>query len=302
MIYNNLSNLDKTVLEALQFFKKNKPCKLTLRPFLFPIVVGSGNAYNTAKLIFSSQKAIIANESNFKKILKNYHDLIRKKIIKEVFVISASGEKDSIWEIKLAKKYNLKTILLTCNDQSSAAKLADRVILYNKLPEPYTYNVSTYLGMLLSVSQEEVTIIMKFLNNLKLPDFKKFKSYAFILPDDFADIAPMLEIKRDELFGPNLSLRAFSFGQARHAKFVNNSAQELVISLGPNKYFGLEKNRLEINLPLKSGNGLIMALTYYIIGKIQAIKTPYFKKNIANFCLTGPKAYGEVKPFSIIVK
>jgi hypothetical protein len=112
----------------------------------------------------------------------------------------------------------------------------------------------------------------------------------------------MLEIKRNELFGPYLSLRAFSFGEARHAKFVNNSDKELIISLGENKYFGLKKNRYEIKIPKNAGNSLIMALTYYLIGKIQAAKPPYFKKNIASFCQTGPLAYGSHKAFEVIVK
>ena len=104
MNYNNLSTLDETVLAALDFFSQKKPVQLNLKSFYFPIVVGSGNAYNTAKLLFSGQKAIIASESNFKVILKNYQELIKNKIIKEALIISASGEKDSIWEIKLAKK------------------------------------------------------------------------------------------------------------------------------------------------------------------------------------------------------
>ena len=111
----------------------------------------------------------------------------------------------------------------------------------------------------------------------------------------------MLEIKRNELFGSYVSLRAFSFGEARHAKFVNNSDKELVISFGENKYFGLKANRLEIKIPRNAGSSFIMALSYYLVGKIQAAKPAYFKKNIASFCQTGPLAYGSKKPFSVIV-
>jgi hypothetical protein len=45
-----------------------------------------------------------------------------------------------------------------------------------------------------------------------------------------------------------------------------------------------------------------MALSYYLIGKIQSSKTPYFKNNIAKFCLTGHLPYGQKKSFPIIVK
>jgi hypothetical protein len=303
MTPNKLPNLNETVIAALDFFEKNQPARLNLKNLGFPLVVGSGNAFNTGQIIFSDKPAIIANESNFKKIITNYKPLIRKKIITQAVIISASGEKDSIWEIKLAKKNGLKTILLTCSPQSTAAQLADQTIVYQKLPEPYTYNVSTYLGMILAGKNEKALGIKKFINTLKLPkDFKKYTAYSFILPDEFGAIAPMLEIKRHELFGPYLSLRAFSFGEARHAKFVNNSAKELVFSFGENKYFGLKKNRLEIKLPKNAGFGLIFALSYYLIGKIQEIKPPYFKKNIASYCQEAPQAYGHKKAFAIIVE
>ena len=302
MNYNNLPNLDETVISALDFFTKNKPPHLNLKQFSFPLVVGSGNAFNTAQIIFSGSPAIIASESNFKKLLTSYKKLIKEKVITQTIIISASGEKDSIWETKLANKYGLKTTLLTCNADSTAAKLANHVITYKKLPEPYTYNVSTYLGIILSANREEARGIKDYIAKLKLAkDLKKYTSYSFILPDEFAAVAPMLEIKRNELFGPYVSLRAFSFGEARHAKFVNNSEKELVISFGENKYFGLKTNRLEIKIPRNAGSSFIMALSYYLVGKIQATKPAYFKKNITSFCQTGPLAYGSNKPFSVIV-
>ncbi|MFA6995359.1 MAG: hypothetical protein WC249_03025 [Patescibacteria group bacterium] len=299
----NLPNLDKSVLAALNFFTENPPIRLNLQAFSFPLVVGSGNAYNAGSVIFGNHPAIIANESNFKQIIKNHQSWIKNKSITQALIISASGEKDSTWETRLAKKYGLKTTLLTCSPNSSAAQIADEVIVYKKLPEPYTYNTSTYLGMFLGVSSEKAETIKKFLKKIKLPNnFKNYAAYSFLLPDKFGALAPMLEIKKDELFGPRLSLRAFSFGEARHAKFINAWDKELVISLGENKYFGFKTNRWEIKLPSNAGIGFIMALTYYIIGKIQETKTPYFKKNITKFCLEGPKAYGQKNPFPLIVK
>ncbi len=298
-----LANLDESVLAALDFFSLNRPPRLNLKTFSFPVIVGSGNAYNTGLLIFSDRPAIIANESNFKNILKGYQPLIKNKNLTQAIIISASGEKDSIWEIKLAKKSGLKTTLLTCSSNSHAAKIADKVLTYQKLPEPYTYNTSTYLGMILGASGEKAQEIKKFIKSLKLPkNFQNYSAYSFILPDKFGQVAPMLEIKRNELFGPYLSLRAFSFGEARHAKFVNNWDKELIISFGENKYFGARKNRWKIKLPKKNGPALIMALSYYLIGKIQESKTPYFKKNIKKFCQEGPKAYDRKQSFPIIVQ
>ena len=45
-----------------------------------------------------------------------------------------------------------------------------------------------------------------------------------------------------------------------------------------------------------------MAITYYIIGKIQNSKPQYYKENIYNYVHDyGPKAYGTTKLFDLIV-
>ncbi|MDD3711410.1 MAG: SIS domain-containing protein [Patescibacteria group bacterium] len=301
----NIINLDQGVIRALEFFSKNKLPKLNLNKFDFPIVVGSGNAYNTGQILFSGRKAIIADESTFRKVIENYKGLINKKIIKEVIVISASGEKDSVWELELAKKNKLKTILLTCSPDSSASKIADQIIIYPKISEPYTYNISTYLGMVLSATGENPKNILNFIKKLKLKaGFKNYNSYAFVLPDDFIAITPMLDIKKSELFGPKLSLRAFSFGHARHAKFVIRDKKELVITLGKEKnlYFGDPQSRWQINLPQRVDFAFILCLTYYLVGKIQISKPSYFKNNIKEYCQKyGPQAYGSKGSFDLVV-
>ena len=249
---------------------------------------------------------MIADESNFREIISRYKDLINKKIIREVIVISASGEKDSVWEIELAKKNKLKTILLTCSPDSTAARLVDKVFVYPKTAEPYTYNVSTYLGIILSFTGEKPESILNFLKKTKLiKKISDFKFYSFVLPDEFLNICPMLDIKKSELFGPLVSIRSFSFGHARHAKFVIRDKNELVITLGneKNKYFGEEKSRVQITLPKNTDFALMLCLTYYLIGKIQESKPAYFKKHIKNYCNDyGPKAYGKKDKFDIIVK
>ena len=114
----------------------------------------------------------------------------------------------------------------------------------------------------------------------------------------------MLDIKKSELFGPNLSMRAFSQGHARHAKFVIRSKDELVVSLGSkNEFFGDPVHRWDIELPEYIDFAGIMAITYYIVGKIQASKPQYYKENIENYVSDyGPKAYGEgTKSFDLIV-
>lgn len=299
----NLPSLSQSLLQALIFLNAVKLPKLKNKFPGLPIIVGSGNAFNTGQILFSSGPAIFANESDFKIKLKNYKSLIKKRVITEAIVISASGEKDAVWEIKEAKKNKLHTTLLTCSPNSSAAKEADEVIVYKKTPEPQTYNISTYLGMILSKTKENASDIYAFIKKIKLyKNFDKYKAYSFILPDEYAAITPMLEIKRHELFGPHVSIRAFTYGDARHAKFVMPTEKELVISFGENKYFGVPGHRWQINMPKKYDAGLIMSLSYFLIGKIQEVKPQYYKNNISKYCQVGPYAYGKKEPFDIIVE
>lgn len=301
---SEIINLDECVLNTLDFFATSPPPSIDINQFELPFVVGSGNAYNTGLIMFSGKAAIFADESNFKQLIPSFEKAIAQKLITEGVIISASGGKDSMWEIELSKKYGLETTLLTTKKDSPAAQIADKVYVYQSLPEPYTYNTSTYMGMILSATHEDPKKIKSYIESLKFPDnFDNYSAYSFVLPDTFMPICPMLEIKRNELFGPMLSIRAFSQGHARHAKFVVRSKEELVISIGEkNEYFGDPANRWDIFPPESMSFAGIMAVTYYIIGKIQVSKPQYFKENIGNYVSDyGPKAYGSDKPFDLIV-
>jgi hypothetical protein len=161
------------------------------------------------------------------------------------------------------------------------------------------------MGMIMSSTGENAADLKKNISKLSIPaNFGNYQGYAFILPDKFMPVCPMLEIKKSELFGPKVSLRAFSQGHARHAKFVIRTSDELVISIGQkNEFFGNPDGRWDIGLPPDANFAGIMALTYYIVGKIQDLKPPYFKENIGNYVSDyGPKAYSlDTKQFDLIV-
>ncbi len=300
-----IPDLDEIVLQTLDFFVQNPPPPFDVNDYNLPFVVGSGNAYNTGCIIFSHSAAIFADETNFKTILPSFEHAIKSKLISQAVIISASGGKDSVWEIELAKKYFLHTTLMTTKADSPAAKIADTVFTYKSIDEPYTYNTSTYLGMILSATHENVEDCKAIIQSLTFPqNFDDFQSYAFVLPDKYAQVCPMLDIKRHELFGPKVSLRAFSQGHARHAKFVVRSKDELVIAINQkNDFFGDPQSRWDIFLPETAGFATIMAVTYYIVGKIQKSKQQYFKENIEGYVSDyGPKAYGPTTPrFDLIV-
>ena len=301
---SNIINLNENVLRALDFFAENRPPKLDIEKYSLPFVVGSVNAYNTGTILFSGKAAVFADESSFKSVVQSYKPAIEKGLIRDAIIISASGEKDSVWEVEVAKQNGLKTTLLTCNADSSAAKIADQVLAYRKIAEPYSYNMSTYLGMMLSVTGEDPAIIKQAIEKLNFPEnFSSYESFSFVLPDRFVNICPMIETKEHELFGGHLNIRAFSQGHARHAKFIIPWDKELVISFDEeNKYFGDKNHRWDIKLPENANFAAMMSIVYYICGKIQESKPPYFAENIENYCNDyGPKAYGMNKPFDVIV-
>lgn len=300
----NLPTLDEIVLQSLDFFVKIPPPVMDLSVFSMPFVVGSGNALNTGKILFTNKAAVFADESNFKSISAAYEPVITKGLINDAVVISASGEKDSVWEIELSKKMGLKTTLLTCKPNSSAAQIADTVIVYKSIEEPYTYNTSTYLGMILSATHESPSDIKNYMKALPLlAGFTDYIGFAFVLNDRYINVAPMIITKRDELFGPHIMIRAVAEGHARHAKFVHRWNKELVISIGiENKHFGDPAHRWDIPLPKEASFGTVMTLTYYLCGLIQKAKTPFFMQNVKAFCLDyGPKAYDKPGEFSVIV-
>lgn len=299
-----IPTLDEIVLSSLEFFITTPPPTLDISHLSFPFVVGSGNASHTGKIIFSGRSAILCDETSFRSLAESYRDAVKQGLVKDAVIISSSGEKDSVWEVELAKSLGLTTTLLTCKPNSTAAKIADHVHSYKSIAEPYTYNTSTYLGMILSTTNEQPKDIKSFISSLVLPkNFADYEAYAFVLPDTYAAVAPMIEIKRDELFGPHLMIRANSQGFSRHAKFVHPWEKELVISIGnDNPYFGHKDHRWFIPLPNHAGFGMVKALTYYLCGVLQKKKYPYFMENIENFCTDyGPKAYGKPQTFDVIV-
>jgi hypothetical protein len=158
--------------------------------------------------------------------------------------------------------------------------------------------------MILSATRENPKTILDFLGKIKLPrNFSRYQSYSFLVPDEFAPVAAMAEVKTREIFGPHLQIRSYPAAEARHAKFVHRWSGELVISLGEkNENFGEKNHRFDVKLPAGASYGLMLSLIYSLIGKIQESKPPYFQRNIKKFCADyGPKAFGSKKPFNVIV-
>lgn len=286
----NIPNLDICVLGALELFMDERLPKIKIM-YKHPLIVGSGNAEATGKIMFGEKDAIFSSESNFEEKLKKI------KTIDGVVLISASGAKHSPMICRVSKKYKRRVTLITNTKDSLAEKeldlKEDKIFIFPKQREPYTYNTSTYMGMILEKTKESPKKIYDYIKNkiskLELPDFRKYDKYYLIVPKEFSEIIRMLEFKFIELFGRKVARDIETIEEVKHATTLVPS-NELFISFGvKNKNYG--KNKLYIPLPKNADYGTMMAISYFMIGRIQAEKEPYFKKNISRYVKEASKIF-----------
>jgi len=293
----NIPDLDTCVLGALELFSNEKLPKIKI-PYKRPLVVGSGNAEATGKIIFKDFDAVFASESNFEEKLKKI------KAIDGVVLVSASGAKHAPLIARCSKKHKKHVTLITTEKCAPAEKFLDKKHSYDeyifpKQREPYTYNTSTYMGMILGKTKENPKKILSYIKNntdkIKLPNFKKYDKYYVIVPKKFSGIIRMLQVKFIELFARKVARDVETIEYVKHATTITPS-KELFISFGEkNKLYG--KNRLHIPLPKNAGYATMMAISYFIIGKIQKSKEPYFKKNIVKYTKDISKIFkSEIRP------
>jgi len=285
-------DLDECVISALKLILDSKLPKMPTISWKRPLIVGSGNAAVTGKILFEEYDAVFADESNYKSKLKS----IRQ--IDGAIIISASGGKHSPLIAKEIKKRKLPNILFTNNENAIAKEYSDKTLVFPKNIEPYTYNTSTYLSMIFSGSDENAkSLITHLKSSVRKKITKKignYDAYFFIIPDEFENARDMFLTKFDELFGSRVIGRVFTVDEAMHAKTLVPNPMELFIGLGvDNKVFGSPKNRINFALPKKVGYGGIIAEGYYIIGHIQKQKPQYFKENIEKYTRQVSKMFGQ---------
>jgi len=292
----NIPDLDVAVLGALELFQKEQLQTLQLDIYKHPLVVGSGNAEATGRIIFQDIEAVFASESNYEEKLKHIG------IIDGVIIVSASGEKHAPIIAKVAKQYGKHVTLITNSQNSSASKELDDLHTYDeyifpKNREPYTYNTSTYMGMILGYTKEDPSEIYSFIEeNLKSElfiDISKYNKFFLIVPSQFSGIIRMLNVKFIELFGRNIARDIETSEYMRHAVTVAPS-NELFISFGEeNKIWGNPNNRLNIPLPKNAGYAAMMAIGYYVIAQIQKTQPHYFKENIVAWTKKVSEVFGQ---------
>ena len=293
----DIPNLDVAVLGALELFMNVKLPKYSMK-FKKPLVVGSVNAAFTGRVLFSDRDAVFADESNYLDKLNNI------KGIDGAILISASGSKHAIVIARELKKRGIKTFLLTNNENAPAKRFVtpENLFVFPKNREPYTYNTSTYMGMMFGHTHEDPAHIYNFIlkktqKEIK-KDFSKYDSYYLLIPERFSEMKGMFLTKFDEMLQPVISGRVFTFEESKHAKTVVRSDKELFISFGEeNKYYGPTKNRMHITLPREINYAGFLAIFYFVLGKVQGDYPPYFQKGIVAYCKNASKIFGyEIKP------
>lgn len=292
---NSLPNLDLVVLGALELFQTTALPRLDIE-FKRPLVVGSGNAEATGRIIFANSDAVFASESDYQSKLEKIAD------IDGVVLVSASGSKHAPIIARQAIAVGKSVALITNTPNSPASQElqqdeSSREYVFPKNREPYTYNTSTYMGMILGNTGEDPAAIYNFINKqtaaLDFPDFARYDKYYLIVPPEFSGIIRMLQIKFIELFGRNIAHDIETSEYVRHATTVA-PADELFISFGePNTTWGKPENRFHVPLPDSADYGAMMAVGYYVVSQIQAAYPHFFKDNIESYTAEVSKIFGQ---------
>lgn len=292
---DSLPSLDVVVMGALEMLATHDITAIDTSGYKKPLVVGSGNAEATGRIIFGDSNAVFASESSYEEKLANIDD------IDEVVIVSASGAKHAPIIAGKARESGKHVTLITNTKDSDAAKKLDGDLTEHILPknrEPYTYNTSTYMGMILGATKENPRAIYDYIEQtiatMEFPDFSKYNKYFLIVPDEFGGSTRMLQIKFIELFSRKLSRDVETSEFMKHAATVTPSDDELFISFGyDNKTWGAPENRLNIPLPDDAGYVAMVAIGYYVIAQIQKAQPQYFKENIQSYCKMISDVFGE---------
>ncbi len=287
-----IPTLDIVVRGALELFADVELAPLTI-PEENVLVLGSGNAYMAAQIVFEAQAVGFADESSFETRLA-------RRDFDAVVVVSASGSKHAGSMVAAAQAVGVPVYLVTNNAAAPAASLLPEecVFLYPKNREPYTYNTSTYLAPIFAATGEDSAEIATHIDAQVVPrllrSFEDYRAVTFLVPPEFLHVREMVRTKFDELFGPQLTGRIFTTEEVKHAKTVVVSGEELFISVGvPNDYYGVPKNRMSIPMPKDADYACYIAVLYFVVGKIQAAHPPYFAQNIEAYTKTASQIFGQ---------
>lgn len=274
-------NLNEIVLRALGFLAREELVDHALDLPEHTLVVGSGNALPTGRVLFEDRNFAFRDEGNYREYFGEGQQA------DAAVVIFASGEKHAPQIVDELVAMGLSPYLLTCNRHSTAARRLSpsHVCEAPMMEEPLTYNTSSYLGMMLAKTAENIEEISAHIQSNVAPliaGVGSYEAYYLLLPARFECLSGMLLTKFDELFGGRVNGRCHTMAQSMHAKTLVPWDKELFVSFGePNNRFGTE--RLHLPLYPNAGYAAMLAIGYYLVGQIQAEKPPWFAENVQRY-------------------
>jgi len=304
--YERFETLDVCVVKGLEYLKGREVSPFPDVSFKRPLVIGSGNALLTGKILFSNYDSVYANESSY---LQKLH----VSNVDGIVIVSASGGKDASkiarWLSCDARSNDLEIMLLTNNPNPLAAEFIDpdNIFVFDRRAEPYTYNFSTYFSMIRSKTKEDIGKIQDELAKLleRVPENlgrEKYGSYTFIVPEGLSEVGNMFVTKFDEMFVPKIFGQVFTLGELRHAKTIIPDRKRLFVNFDDNeevKKFVSEENghsRFDVR-PINLGSCFTMALGYFFIGQIQKSNPNWFRNNLLRYTDQISEAFGQqIKP------
>lgn len=282
---DDLPDLDVAVRGALELFQEVSLPTIDIARYQQPLVVGSGGSEATGRIVFEQTHALFASESTVE------HMLARVPAIDRVVLISASGTKHAPDIVRVAHAHNKPITLITNSPQSPARSMlhesaGDEVLVFPKNTEPYTYNTSTYLGMVLAQTGESPAEIEHFIDThidtLDVSMLGNYDGFYITVPARFGGIIRLFSLKFIELFGRRIARDIETDEYSRkHATTVVPHDKELFITFGQDTGLPVESGQhLVVPLPANAQYGALMAIGYYVIGKIQGAHPAYFKEHI----------------------
>lgn len=281
---DDLPNLDEAVLGALELFAEEPLPHIDVAAYKKPLVVGSGGSLATARIVFEHTEAVFASESTIADTLQHIPGIDR------VVLISASGTKHAPDIVRIAQQHHKPVTLITNTAQSPARTLLredadDTVLVFPKNTEPYTYNTSTYLGMVLARTGESPQAIAQFIktyiDTLDISMLGSHEAFYLTVPGRFEQITRLFLLKFIELFGRRIARDIETDEYSKHATTVVPHDKELFITFGAKESApNVPGNHLVVPLPHDANYGALMAIGYYVIGKIQDAHPAYFKEHI----------------------
>lgn len=300
---DSLPSLSEVVLGSLELFMTEGIPKLDLSRFKKPLFLGSGNALASAHIIARTLEGKVNNISFAD---ENSYKNVNIKNIDGAVIFSASGEKHAAIFARYLKKKGVKTLLITCSSNSSAEKVvgSSNTTITSKLREPYTYNTSTYLGWILACTGESPKKIYSYIKEYtqkKIPrSFANYKGFVIITPEKFSLVNSLFDVKFKELFARKVARDVATYEEVKHAVTVVKSKTECAIEFGNEESLFTGK-KFKFDLPKSAGPAAMMAIGYFIIGKVQEQHPQYFKESIADYIKQlNNTAFG--KKLSVIVE